>query len=171
MKFSPLVALLSTEYGANIASVEEFVGGLMYGLLQKDDLPEIKLCLQNEQKLESEIETAIADFEKKDFKDILAGVKVVGEIIQELPTDLADCKNIQDDVQKIEAWAKIFVEPAKLLPVLSENILKNWRTISQDVLKTESDWKAADYKDAGIDVADILVESVGPISKVFETLY
>ena len=170
MKFSSVIALVSTHYGSNIASVEEFVGGLMYGLLQKDDLPEIKLCLQNEQQLETEINTAIADFAKKDFKDILLGVEEIGKVVKELPTDLADCKNIQGDVDKITAWAKIFTEPKKLLPVLSQNILANWKTISTDVVKTDTDFKAADYKDAGIDVADILVESVGPISKVYETL-
>ena len=171
MKFaSVLVGLVSYEYQITVEGVEEFVGGLMYGLLQKDDLPEIKKCLQNEQTLETEIETAIADIEKKDFKDILAGIQEIGQIVQELPGDLSDCKNIQGDVDKIEAWAKIFTEPSKLLPVLSKNVLANWKTITADVSKTDTDWKAADYKNAGEDVADILVESVGPISAVYNTL-
>ena len=167
---SAIVGLYSAQYRITVEGVEEFVGGLMLGLLNKDDLPEIKKCLQNEQTLETEIETAIADIEKKDFKDILAGVQEIGQIVQQLPGDLADCKNIQGDVDKIEAWAKIFTEPSKLLPILSENILKNWRTITTDVQKTDTDWKAANYESAGTDVADILIESVGPISKVYETL-
>ena len=167
---SALVGLYSTQYRINVEGVEEFVAGLIEGLIQKDDLPEIKKCLQNEQTLETEIETAIADIEKKDFKDIIAGIQEIGTIVQQIPGDLSDCKDIQGDLDKIEAWAKIFTEPSKLLPILEQNVLKNIKTIMTDVTKTDTDWKAAHYQSAGEDVADILIESVGPISHVYNTL-
>jgi len=78
----------------SLKDTEEFVAGMIYGLIQKDDLAEIETCMADGTNLGNDITEAVNDFEKGDFESILAGVEVVGKIIQELPTDLKDCKNI-----------------------------------------------------------------------------
>ena len=40
----------------NTAGVVEIIGGLMYGIIQKDDLKEMKLCISETSKLEGEME-------------------------------------------------------------------------------------------------------------------
>ena len=72
----------------DVTGVEDFVGGLVFGLISKDDLPEIQKCLQNAKGLEKEVNTAIGDFEKMDFSDIVKGIEEVGKIVKELPADL-----------------------------------------------------------------------------------
>ena len=153
--------IVATKYGMDVAGVEEFIAGLIFGMINKDDLPEIQKCLQNAETLEQEITNAISDFSKGDLQDIIKGVEEVGHIIQELPQDLADCQDMQSDIQRIENWAKIFSHPTQLVATLTKNLLANWSQVFADVQKTETDWNAADYYDAGDDIADILVLSLG----------
>ena len=47
----------------SFVQVEEFLGGLIKGLIQKDDLPEIKACMKDEGVLQGEIQSAVGDFE------------------------------------------------------------------------------------------------------------
>ena len=160
-----LTQIIATKYGMDAAGVEQFIAGLIFGMIQKDDLPEIQKCLTNAETLEQEITNAISDFSKGDLQDIIKAVEEVGHIIQELPQDLADCQDMQQDIQRIENWAQIFKHPTQLVATLTKNLLANWSAVFADVGKTEKDWTAADYYDAGDDVADILVLSLGKPSE------
>jgi hypothetical protein len=128
MKFvQATAAIISTQYGINVEQTEEFVAGMIYGLIEKDDLPEIQKCMTNADTLEAEITEAFADFSKGDFQDILKAVQEVGEIVKEVPADLADCEGMDADLAKLEAWAAIFTNPAKLVSTLTKNLLANWK--------------------------------------------
>ena len=165
MRFVQAAAsIIATNYSMDIEGAEEFVAGVMYGLIQKDDLPEIQKCLTNGEKLEVEITNALSDFSKGDIQDMIKAVQEFGMIIQELPQDLQDCENIEDDVKKIETWAAIFANPVTLVTTLTKNLLANWKEVSAEITKTTSDYNAAKYYDAGEDVADVVVLAVGPIS-------
>ena len=164
MRVLTAIALaIGSQKAGDVEMVEEFVAGLIYGLIKKDDLTEIEQCLTDAGSLQDEIVTAIHDFEKKDLKDIIAGVEEIGKVITELPADLADCKDMQGDITRIEAWAKIFENPKELVKTVSENFLKNYKDIFADVSKISTDWTAKDYYDAGDDIADILVLTVGAV--------
>ena len=156
-----LAAIIATNYNMDIAGVEDFVAGLIFGLIAKDDLPEIQKCLANGELLEQEITNAISDISKGDLSDIIKAVEEIGHIITELPQDLADCQGMSDDIAKIENWAKIFSHPTTLVATLTKNLLANWSAVFADVSKTEADWTAEDFYNAGDDIADILVLSLG----------
>ena len=158
-------AILATNYSMNIEGTEEFVAGLLYGMVQKDDLPEIQKCLTNAESLEAEITNAVSDLSKGDFQDVLKAVQEIGQIIKEVPQDLDECKDIDSDVKKVEAWAAVFANPVTLTKQLTKNLLANWKKVSADITTTETDWNAKKFYEAGEDVADILILSVGPISE------
>ena len=158
-------AIIATNYTMNLEGTEEFVAGLIYGMIKKDDLPQIQQCLDNASSLEAEITNAISDISKGDFQDILKAVQEIGQIIKELPEDLDDCKDIDDDVKKIETWAAIFTNPVELTKQLTKNLLANWKKVSSDVTQVETDWNNSKFYEAGEDVADVLILSVGPISE------
>jgi hypothetical protein len=69
---------------SNVNNIEQFVAGLFKGLIQKDDLHNIQMCLKDASALDGELQTAIGDFEKKDIPDIIAGAKIVGQMIGQL---------------------------------------------------------------------------------------
>jgi len=166
-----IAGIVATNYQMEVAGVEDFVAGLMQGLIKHNDLPIIQKCLTNTGSLEAEITNAVSDITKGDIADIIKGVQELGQIVKELPTDLSACKDIASDVKKITAWASIFSEPVKLLPTLAENLIKNYKRVASDASKTSTDFKGAKYEAAGEDVADILIESVGPIGEVLMSLY
>ena len=169
MRFVQAIAgIVATYYQMDIEGAEEFVAGIMFGLIQKDDLPEIQKCLSNTEKLEVEITNALSDFSKGDIADMIKAVQEFGVIIDELPKDLAECEAIQDDVAKIEKWAEVFANPVALVNVLTKNLLANWATVEKEITKTTDDYNNAKYFDAGEDVADVVVLAVGPISKAQE---
>merc|ERR1711907_738753 len=166
MRFVQAAAsILATNYTMNIEGTEEFVAGLLYGMIKKDDLPQIQKCLDNAESLEAEITNAVSDISKGDFQDVLKAVQEIGQIVKELPDDLDECKDIDDDVKKVEAWAAIFKNPVKLTETLTKNLLANWKKVSADITTTETDWNNKKFYEAGEDVADIMVLSVGPISE------
>ena len=165
MRFVQAAAsIIATYYQMDIEGAEEFVAGIMYGLIEKDDLPEIQKCLTNAETLEVEITNALSDFSKGDIQDMIKAVQEFGVIIGQLPEDLSECEAIGDDVAKIEAWAKVFANPVTLVETLTKNLLANWKEVSAEISKTTSDYDAAKYFDAGEDVADVVVLAVGPIS-------
>ena len=166
MKFVQAVApIIASWYSMDIEGAEQFVAGMIYGLIQKDDLPEIEKCLKNGETLEMEITNAISDFSKGDIQDMIKAVQELGQIVKELPQDLDDCKSMDDDIKKIENWAKIFENPVTLVSTLTKNLLANWKDVSADISKVTADYNAAKYYDAGEDVADTIVLAVGPISR------
>ena len=168
--FSTIAVLAASEYAITIDQAEQFIGGLIYGLIQKDDLKEIETCLTDADQVEKEVNDAITDFMKGDIADIMAGVELVGKIIQEIPTDLGDCQGMQADIDRIEKWAQIFNDPTKLVTTLATNVIQHFPAITADITKTSQDISGDDMWDAGIDVADILIQALGPVPAEPETL-
>lgn len=143
--------------------VVDFMDGLVFGLLQKEDLPEIQACIQHAPDIAKQISTAVEDFEKADFADIIKGISAIGAIVQNLPEDFKDCEGMDGDLKRIEAWGKIFENPSQLIMTLTTNVVAHFNQISGDVTKISTDFSSSQYKSAGEDIADIMVLSVGPV--------
>ena len=88
--------------------VVDFMDGLVFGLLAKEDLPAIQSCLQHAPDIAKQITAAVEDFTKGDFADIIKGISEIGQIVQDLPNDFKDCEAMDGDIKRIEAWGKIF---------------------------------------------------------------
>merc|ERR1719230_1178780 len=123
----------TTQYTfTDIQGVEEYLAGVIYGLIEKDDLPEMQKCLKNTETVAVEVKKIVNEMAKGDMQDIIQGVQDAMKLVQELPEDLTDCKDIQGDVTKIENWGKQFITPSGLTHVV-ENIMANWSTIQGDI--------------------------------------
>ena len=148
--------------------VIEFMDGLFFGLTGKEDLPEIQKCMTHVPEVADQITAAIADLEKKDLADIIKAIGEIGTIIQNIPTDFQDCQSssLQNDIARIEKWGQIFSDPKKLVEVVTMNVLKNYSKILADIGKIPTDFSSGDFKDAGDEVADIMVDALGPIPQM-----
>ena len=107
----------------------------------------------------------ISDFEKGDMDDIIQGVLLAGQIIKELPADLATCKGMEADLAKLAAWAAKFAKPIELVAILAKNLLLHWSKITTDIKSIEHDWDASAYYQCGDDVADLVIEALGKPSE------
>ena len=167
---SHLAVMMASQYAINIQQAEEFLGGIIFGLIQKDDLKNIETCLTDGEAVEKQVNEAVEDFMKGDLQDILAGITVLGALIQDLPKDLGDCQAMQGDIARIEKWGEIFTNPTQLMQTVVENLLKNYGTIFGDITKTSGDIAKADYYTAGTDIADVLVLTLGAVPASPETI-
>merc|ERR1712167_290021 len=143
--------------------VAELIAGVIEGMIGKNDLPEIQKCLTDSAGLEKEIAEAIADFEKGDVGDIIAGIQIMVGVVQEFPQDLQDCEGIQGDIARIEKWAKIFTNPQQLVETLIQNTIKNHSAVMADVGKIQSDASSGNWMSCGMDIGDLLVLELGPV--------
>ena len=65
----------------NPQQVELFLAGLIFGLIQEDDLTKIQTCVFDGVSIAGKMQEAIGDFMKKDIPDIIKGVEVIGEVL------------------------------------------------------------------------------------------
>ena len=68
--------------------VTDVLIGFLDKLIEVDDFDNIKTCMTDLEGLDKEFSEVVEDFEKKDIKDITAGVQLLLKIINEIPTDL-----------------------------------------------------------------------------------
>ena len=166
MKVLSSLALVAVSeyYAISIQQAEEFIGGILYGLIQKDDLKAIETCLKDGDQVEKEVNEAIEDFMKGDVASILDGVEVIGTLLTELPEDLQDCQAIQGDLTRISDWISGLVsDPVELAKLLATNIIKNFSKITADINDTSADIAKEDYYSAGEEIADIVTLSIGTV--------
>ena len=103
---------------------------------------------------------------------ILAGVEVVGTLLTELPTDLAECKDMQGDLTRISSWfTGLIKDPLALVQLVTTNIIKNFPKVTADITGISTDITKADYYSAGTDVSDIVVLTLGAIPAAEMTLF
>ena len=149
-----------------IPELEAFIGGLFLGLVQDDHLDTITKCLKDEATLQNEMTEAIADFEKKDLMSIIAGVKLIGDMMTQIEGDITDCKGMDADAKRIEAWAEIFKHPTELVETVLSNAMTNRQGLAIDITQISTDAASNDFKDMGLTVADIITKTVGAIPEV-----
>ncbi len=156
-----LAGLYTSTNAFGVEDTIEVIAGIMDGIIQADDLTILEQCLTNVDTLTDEIEVAVADFEKLSFDGIVAGIEEVGTILLQLPSDLKDCTAIMSDLDKLMAWADIFLHPVELMKRLAVNVPKNLLTITRDAKEAIKDWNNADYFDFGDEIGTILVLAIG----------
>ena len=139
------------------SDVVNIVGGLVQGIIQKDDLSILQQCMQNAETLTTEIEVAVADFEKGGLEGYAQGLMEVSKIFKEIPQDLANCQAMGSDLTKLEEWAKIFLTPTTLIKVVSGNLIWHYKEITTDISNAVADYNAAKYFEFGEQLGEALV--------------
>jgi len=144
----------------------DFVSALTNKLINKNKFDDIKVCLKDNEKVAGQVQVALQDFEKKNLRGVLAGIKAIGGILQEVPEDVNDCIAIKSDVDRIVAWAAIFKQPLNFAKTVGGNVKKNLVDILQDVATNAKDVSKDDWKGAGRTIADIMIKSLGPVPEL-----
>ena len=160
--WAPQEVQYEQKYDLGVMDVEAFVGGLIEGLVQKDDLPEIQECMKNGTTVATEVNKIVNEMSVGSLEAIIQGVKDLATLIQQLPTDLKDCENIQGDVAKITKWGQQFISPTGL-GHLVENVMANWSSIQQDIGAIQAHIKGSQYEMAGESTADVIILAAGQI--------
>ena len=147
----------------NSVHVAEFMEGLFSGLIQDDGLNNLQSCVKDASTLEKVEKALVADYEAHDLLGLCNGVKLIWKTGHQLEGDIADCKAVKSDVQRIEEWTHIFDSPKELVQIIVSNGLANIGTIRSDVSTAMADYHSADFKGTGFQVADILTKTMGKV--------
>ena len=131
-------------------AVPDFIAGFMFGLTGDNHLAEIEKCYSGGDVLVTDAQSALADIKAG---HIIQGAKDFGKIIWDLPDALADCQNIDTDLQKIEDWASVFKHPLSLTKEVTNNWLFHGVKVKEDIAAEQQDWDSGDYFDAGKETA------------------
>ena len=138
----------------------QVVAGLVSGVIGTNVETQITTCIQNAPTLVTEVETAVADFQKGSFDGILSGFEEIATIIQQIPSDLSTCEAIEADLPKILAFAAQFADVPTLIEHLTENLLTHFSEIKGDVQTALTDFSQADYFDFGDEIGTALETAV-----------
>ena len=141
-------------------SIPEFIAGMMFGWTGDNQLTEVEACFQGGQKLVVDSEALIHLVESGDMIKAIAKAK---DVYSEFSTVLSGCKNLDEDMARIELWAQIFTKPKALMENVAKNAVLHNVGIRKDIKEEKVNWSAGDYFHAGFDVSDIIVKLVGPI--------
>ena len=83
--------------------------------------------------------------------------------VEALPTEVKTCEAIQDDIARIENWAKVFENPTALIALVTKNLVLHYGDITKDITVIEADLANAQYEPAGEAMADLAVQVLGVI--------
>lgn len=134
------------------------VEGLLVGLVKDENLQNLDNCITDVQNLETMAKVAISDFQSGGLQNYIKAVKEIHSIIEDVPGDIQDCKNISADIEAIKAWSQDFN-----IRRVASNAFKHVSEITEDVSTMSSDLKSGSYFKAGEDIAEIMSLAVGPI--------
>ena len=151
------VAATASAVDVDAMAVPDFIAGVIFGLTGDNHLDEIRTCYKGGDTIVNDAKIALDDMKSGSY---LQAIQEVGDIINQFPTALTNCKNMDDDFAEIEDWASIFTKPVSLVAEASKNWLLHHKKVKADIAQEEADWHAGQYFDAGKDTAsaiDLLV--------------
>ena len=155
-----------TPTNGHLTAGADFVAGFMYGMTGDNHLTEIEACFNGGELMYQEVENGIADIKKGGVDNDVQAALQFALVALQIPQALNTCENMQDDIQAIESWAKIFTNPAELAKKASTHYALHRKQVKADIGALEGDWNSQLYFKAGADLADLMTLVVGPIEVV-----
>merc|ERR1719453_369209 len=151
-------------YSMDLDGIQLFAGGMIDGLIMKDNLPEMQKCLGDAKPIAADVRKIVNEMAKGDLSDVIAGIKDAIALVETLPTEFKECENVQDDLTKVKAWAATFATAEGEVKVV-ENVMANWSSIQADIATVNSDIQQKEYVEAGETAADVVIAALGRIEQ------
>lgn len=126
----------------------------------EDEFPDVSSCVSDLNSTYVDLKAAIEDFEKKTAKGIIDGLQEMGETLVSLVDALRSCKATVDEVEKMVKALEQFTSPAAFAYHVGKDLLVNGRDIFQEITTAVSNWKAAQYTDAGKQIGTALAKLI-----------
>ena len=136
--------------------VNHILAGLIEGMIGQNDLEEIEACYGGGKEMTHELKKAINNFKSGGWNSITQGALDVVKIGLQIPQELHTCKNMQADLDTIEAWGKQFTDISKLAAKVTKHYLLNKKQVTADIDGLKKDWAAEEFFETGQDLATIV---------------
>ena len=108
--------------------------------------------------------TRIKDLAVKDLPHIMNAITTLGQVLVGLEGDFHDCTTgLTNDLHRISTWAAVFKDPKAAAGKIAGNVWAHLPEIYTDINTQMDDMAKNDWKDIGVEAANIMNLSLGPI--------
>ena len=164
--FSDMLALdEKVILGATDAIVEILVG-FVKGFVSRNKLTKVQACVADLTDVEKQVEAILDELKTLQPSQIVDAVQKVIKLVQDGTKDLDTCKQTQQDMDAIEAWAEnIAAHPSAII----NNVLAHLSSLIGEISKTVGECDdASKHAQCGDDISEIVVEILGHVDDKFE---
>jgi|TARA_B110000305_G_C19405190_1_gene622328 hypothetical protein len=144
----------------NVKQVEDIVGGFLKGALDAEGFDDITKCIQDGEHIITDVESAVGHFEKKDAKDVIAGLEDIADLVKQVKAGMSDCSHIKADWEKLVQMAAIFDSPTSFAYHVGKDILVNGVQIFQEIETAVADYKSQKWEDFGFMVGEATAKTL-----------
>eukprot|EP00347_Sterkiella_histriomuscorum_P007004 403350611 len=141
----------------------EFVAGVMDGVIQKDNLKEIKLCISDVKTISNEVQEIAQDIMTLEMPKMIEGVMKFMELLQQYKGSLTQCEAIRPDVERFMKFGEVFLHPADLINRVTTNLPAHLNEIMSDVQAAKHDLSLGNFFSAGENFGETIVLAIGQV--------
>merc|ERR1719454_740257 len=161
MKFTYAALLLATSAYAkdvempdnDLKDVAHVFEGVLMGALDAE-FQDIEHCIQDGEAVLTDLEAAYKHLSAKDAKDVIEGLKDVGEALYAVKKAMTDCKDIEKDWTKLGEMAAEFSNPTTAVVHIGKDLLIHGVDIYHEVQASIDAWEKdpRDYYKFGFNI-------------------
>lgn len=132
--------------------------GMLIGAVRAEGLDNMEACIVGADDIISSVTRAVQDFERKNARSILAGLREMGRVVREIPPTLKGCKNIRADWAKLAKLGVSFRSPWAYFFHLIRDLIVNGVAITREIIDSISQFRNKAWKAFGIDIGMALAK-------------
>lgn len=155
----------------DVEDVLETIGGLLEGLAFGFNVDNIVQCLSNLEGAGTGLVDSIKEFEKKDLAGVAAGLKDLGEALEDVSTAIPLCADAyKNDAEILEKELAVFKNPLTLVYTVGHNLVVNGNEIYDEVNTAITDFKAENWNGFGYNIGAALGKTLGEGKTIVELI-
>ena len=174
MKFTTAALLLATSQANAMPAdakkdVLHVVEGVLMGALDAE-FPDLEHCIQDGEKFYHDVENAYKHLKSKNVKQVIEGLKDIGDGLMTIKKAMSDCKGIKKDWAKLEEMAAVYSNPESAVVHIGKDLVIHGHSIYKELKESIKDYEKSprDYYGFGFNVgkaaAKILVGEEGQLA-------
>ena len=137
--------------------VPDFTAGLIMGFTGNDHRDVLEGCMKDTEPLAKDIKTSLGDLLHFHLFKVVGDL---GNFMWLLPDAVEECEKLgsmDEDMGTMLQWASLLKDPVHVTKVAAKHWTFHGVEIKADMDKTQTDFKSADYYNAGLDTAHVLL--------------
>jgi hypothetical protein len=139
---------------STLTDAVKFTEGFLLGALDAEGFTDIEKCIKDAELLYVDAKIAVADFEKKDLKDIISGFKDVAQMIGVIKAGMTDCGHLKEDAEKLEKMVSIYSTLPSFAWHVGKDLIVNRRDIYNEISSAITDYKGGNWENFGKDIGE-----------------
>lgn len=148
---SSVIVKTPKTYLLQLSEVEQIFLGVLEGIGAEANLTDVVPCIKDASSVSSLLAQAIGDFAAKDEDHVKAGLKLLGEALQELPDAMTACQAAVQEAETLYNMLKNFQNPTSFAWHVAKDLIVNGVQIYDDISAAVNAYDAQSWESFGYD--------------------